>query len=104
MSNLTKEQVTQLGDLLTIAVTSRDPNVKSILNQLLIAVALIEDLEQVRAQNPMTAMIKEIAILKDQLASVHTQNASQTDNVRKLINDQYDWRNDNKYWGDGYKR
>ena len=104
MSNLTKEQVMQLGDLLTIAVTSRDPNVKSILNQLLIAVALIEDLEQVRAQNPMTAMIKEIAILKDQLASVHTQNASQTDNVRKLINDQYDWRNDTKYWGDGYKR
>lgn len=102
MSNLTKEQVMQLGDLLTIAVNSRDPNVKSILNQLLIAVALIEDLEEVRTQNPIAAMIKEIAVLKDQLADL--KRTSQTDTVRKLINDQYDWRNDNKYWGDGYKR
>ena len=90
MSNLTKEQVTQLGDLLTIAVTSRDPNVKSILNQLLIAVALIEDLEQVRAQNPMTAMIKEIAILKDQLADIK-RTVNQGRHRQQLINDRYDW-------------
>jgi hypothetical protein len=94
MSNLTKEQVMQLGDLLTIAVNSRDPNVKSILNQLLIAVALIEDLEEVRAQNPIAAMIKEIATLKDQLADL--KRTSQTDNVRKLIKDRYEWST--AYW------
>ena len=79
----------QLGDLLTIAVNSRDPNVKSILNQLLIAVALIEDLEEVRAQNPIAAMVKEIADLKSQLADI--KRSSQKDNVRKLIKDRYEW-------------
>jgi hypothetical protein len=94
MSNLTKEQVMQLGDLLTIAVNSRDPNVKSILNQLLIAVALIEDLEEVRAQNPIAAMIKEIAVLKDQLADL--KRTSQTDKVQKLLKDRYEWTT--AYW------
>lgn len=96
MTKITKEQLIQIGDLITVAVTSTNPAVKSLVDQLLTTVAIVEDLEKVRSQNPIVQLKQELDRTQKELRELKQQ--TQQDRVKKLVNAQYTWTDSYDEW------
>ena len=96
MSSFTKEQLIQLGDLMSAAVNSDNPAVKSMIDQLLTTVALTEDMQEIRARNPIIALSNELNRTREELAKLKTK--TKLDDVKKLINSAYTWSYDDDDW------
>lgn len=99
MTKFTKEQLIQLGDLMSAAVNSDNPAVKSMIDQLLTTVALTEDMQEIRARNPIIALSNELKRTQEELAKLKTKNRdSSLDNLKKLVNSSYTWSYDDDDW------
>lgn len=99
MTKFTKEQLIQLGDLMSVAVNSDNPAVKSMIDQLLTTVALTEDMQYIRARNPIVALSNELKRTQEELAKLKTKHRdSSLDNLQKLVNSSYTWSYDDDDW------
>lgn len=96
MTKFTKEQLIQLGDLMSAAVNSDNPAVKSLIDQLLTTVALTEDMQEIRARNPIVALSNELRLTREELAKFKTK--AKLDDVKKLVNAAYTWAYDDDDW------
>ena len=96
MTTVTKEQLIQIGELITVAVTSTNPAVKSLVDQLLTAVALVEDLDAVRGLNPVLQLKAELDQTKKELREL--KQKTQQDQVKKLVKAQYAWTDEYDKW------
>lgn len=100
MNSLTREQLIQLGDLMSAAVNSDNPAVQSLVDQLLTTVAITEDMQTIRARNPIVALSNELKNTREELAKLKT--AQKLDHVKNMVkhtnvwtyNDDDDWRKD----------
>lgn len=96
MNSLTKEQLIQLGDLMSAAVNSDNPAVKSMIDQLLTTVALTEDMQEIRARNPIVALSNELRHTREELAKLKTK--TKLDQVKNLVNKTYTWTYNDDDW------
>lgn len=102
MTKFTKEQLIQLGDLMSAAVNSDNPAVKSMIDQLLTTVALTEDMQEIRARNPIIALSNELKRTREELAKLKTKTGRDSsfklDEIKKLVNSSYTWSYDDDDW------
>lgn len=96
MTAITKEQLIQIGDLITVAVTSTNPAVKSLVDQLLTTVAIVEDLEKIRDRNPIVQLKNELVKTQKELQQLKQE--TRVDRVKKLVKDQYSWHSEYDKW------
>lgn len=99
MTELSKEQLIQLGDLMSAAVNSDNPAVKSLVDQLLTTVAITEDMQTIRANNPVVALSTELKAVKDELAKL--KKADKLNRVKKLLNEDV-WKTEQAKWLDNW--
>lgn len=96
MTKVTKEQLIQIGELITVAVTSTNPAVKSLVDQLLTTVAIVEDLDAVRELNPVLQLKAELDRTQKELREL--KQKTQQDRVTKLVKAQYAWTDSYDEW------
>ncbi len=96
MTTVTKEQLIQIGDLITVAVTSNNPAVKSLVDQLLTTVAIVEDLDKVRTNNPIVQLKRDLERTQKELRQLKQQ--TQQERVKKLVKSQYTWTDGYDEW------